>query len=201
MEPAATDLTGDALAAAAAASSLVFLGTGCSGALPDARCLIQPSAPPCTVCSQALSLPPDRNPNYRCNTSLLIDYCHDDATHKYILIDVGKTFREQVLRWFVHHKVPSVDSIILTHDHADAVLGLVDVWVVQSSNHRNDVDDQVPVFLTRFTMDSVAARFPYLVKRELGEGDEIARLEWTIIGSDVDKPFVSSGLEFVPLPV
>uniref|UniRef100_A0A453LQ23 Uncharacterized protein n=3 Tax=Aegilops tauschii subsp. strangulata TaxID=200361 RepID=A0A453LQ23_AEGTS len=112
MEPAATDPTGDALAAAAAASSLVFLGTGCSGALPDARCLIQPSAPPCTVCSQALSLPPDRNPNYRCNTSLLIDYCHDNDTHKYILIAVGKTFREQVLRWFVHHKVPSVDSVL-----------------------------------------------------------------------------------------
>uniref|UniRef100_A0A453LQV0 Metallo-beta-lactamase domain-containing protein n=1 Tax=Aegilops tauschii subsp. strangulata TaxID=200361 RepID=A0A453LQV0_AEGTS len=201
MEPAATDPTGDALAAAAAASSLVFLGTGCSGALPDARCLIQPSAPPCTVCSQALSLPPDRNPNYRCNTSLLIDYCHDNDTHKYILIAVGKTFREQVLRWFVHHKVPSVDSIILTHDHADAVLGLVDVWVVQSSNHRNDVDDQVAVFLTQFTMDSVAARFPYFVKRELEEGDETARLDWTIIESDVNKPFVSSGLEFVPLPV
>ena len=112
----------------------------------------------------------------------MIDYCHDE-THKYILIDIGKTFREQVLRWFVHHKVPSVDSvrfltvhsfskmiltlsilmaaalrgfsalqIILTHEHADAVLGLDEVWVVQPRNGRNDIE-QIPIFLTQFTMD------------------------------------------------
>ncbi|TVU45951.1 hypothetical protein EJB05_05461, partial [Eragrostis curvula] len=131
MDPdhAATSLA-DCATAASSSSSLIFLGTGCSGALPDARCLVQPSTPPCAVCSTALSLPPDQNPNYRCNTSLLIDYCHDDGTHKYILIDVGKTFREQVIRWFVRHKVPSIDSIILTHEHADAVLGLDGVWMV-----------------------------------------------------------------------
>ncbi|CAM0875740.1 unnamed protein product [Alopecurus aequalis] len=201
MQAAATPPTGDAVdEAASASSSLIFLGTGCSGALPDVRCLIQPSAPPCAVCSQALSLPPDRNPNYRCNTSLLIDYCHDDGVHKYILIDAGKTFRETVLRWFVHHKVPSIDSIILTHEHADAVLGLADVWVVQSHDHKDHMD-QIPVFLTQFTMDSVAARFPYLVKQKLEEGDEVAQLDWTIIECHVEKPFKSSGLEFVPLPV
>ncbi|KAL6650645.1 hypothetical protein ACP70R_009570 [Stipagrostis hirtigluma subsp. patula] len=184
-------------------SSLIFLGTGCSGALPDTRCLIRPSTPPCAVCSTALSLPPDRNPNYRLNTSLLIDYCHDDGTHMYILIDIGKTFREQVLRWFVHYKVPSVDSIILTHEHADAVLGLDEVWVVQPSNGRND-SGQIPIFLTQFTMDSVAARFPYLLNQNPEDGDEAAQpaqLDWKIIEDDVEKPFVASGLEFAPLPV
>nr|CAB3466526.1 unnamed protein product [Digitaria exilis] len=108
----------------ASSSSLVFLGTGCSSAVPNARCLIQPPDPPCPVCSQSLSVPPELNPNYRyrlllldsllvscrCNTSLLIDYCQDGGVHKYIIIDVGKTFREQVLRWFVRHKIPCVDS-------------------------------------------------------------------------------------------
>ncbi|XP_062184366.1 putative hydrolase C777.06c [Phragmites australis] len=199
-DPATTPTSGTA---AAASSSLIFLGTGCSGALPDTRCLIKPSTPPCAVCSTALSLPPDRNPNYRLNTSLLIDYCHNDGTHKYTLIDVGKTFREQVLRWFVHHKVPSVDAIILTHDHADAILGLDDIWVVQPSNGENDAD-QIPIFLTQFTMDSIAARFPYLVERKQEDGDEDARgalLDWKIIEDDVNKPFTSSGLQFVPLPV
>jgi hypothetical protein len=60
------DAVEDAVEAAAAGSSLIFLGTGCSGALPHMRCLIQPSTPPCAVCSQALTLPPERNPNYRC---------------------------------------------------------------------------------------------------------------------------------------
>ncbi|KAJ1294408.1 hypothetical protein BS78_01G144400 [Paspalum vaginatum] len=205
-DPATASPTGGSAAAASpptSSSSLIFLGTGCSGALPDARCLIQPSSPPCAVCSTSLSLPPDRNPNYRCNTSLLIDYCHDDGVHKYILIDTGKTFREQVLRWFVHYKVSSIDAIILTHEHADAVLGLDDVWVALPSSQRND-SIQVPIFLTQFTMDSVAARFPNMVSQKVQVGDDFARpaeLDWTIIEGDVDKPFVASELEFLPLPV
>ena len=140
-------------------SALIFLGTGCSSAVPNAMCLIQPSDPPCAVCSQSLSVPPEKNPNYRlladsssseklrsaamfgfrenlevgkefqiwilrfeafwfyfifrCNTSLLIDYCRSDGNHSYVLIDVGKTFREQVLRWFPLYKIPRVDSVSL----------------------------------------------------------------------------------------
>uniref|UniRef100_A0A0E0KGQ7 Protein kinase domain-containing protein n=1 Tax=Oryza punctata TaxID=4537 RepID=A0A0E0KGQ7_ORYPU len=203
MEPPAGDAAPPPLSSSSSSSSVIFLGTGCSGALPDTRCLITPSALPCAVCSMGVSLPPEQNPNYRCNTSLLIDYCQDDGTHEYIIIDVGKTFREQVLRWFVHHKIPWVNSIILTHDHADAVLGLDDVWMVQPKGCSNDFR-RVPIFLTQFTMDSVAARFPYLLKNKLEEGDEVsqvAQLDWRIIEGDIDKPFVSSGLEFVPLPV
>jgi ribonuclease BN (tRNA processing enzyme) len=43
-------------------------------------------------------------------------------------------------------------QIILTHEHADAVLGLDEVWVVQPRNGRNDIE-QIPIFLTQFTMD------------------------------------------------
>lgn len=46
-------------------SALIFLGTGCSSAVPNARCLIQPTDPPCNICFQALSVPPMQNPNYR----------------------------------------------------------------------------------------------------------------------------------------
>ena len=62
-------------------SSLIFLGTGCSSAVPNARCLIQPSDPPCQVCSQSLSIPPERNPNYRLDLPIfplcfrLLDVC------------------------------------------------------------------------------------------------------------------------------
>lgn len=42
---------------------------------------------------------------------MLIDYRQSDGKHKYIQIDVGKTFREQVLRWFTLHKIPQVDSV------------------------------------------------------------------------------------------
>ncbi|PAN21905.1 hypothetical protein PAHAL_3G498600 [Panicum hallii] len=190
-------------AAPPSSSSLVFLGTGCSSAVPNARCLIQPPDPPCPVCSQSLSVPPELNPNYRCNTSLLIDYCQDEGAHKYIIIDVGKTFREQVLRWFVRHKIPCVDSILLTHEHADAILGLDDIRVVQAFSPTNDIDP-TPIYLSQFAMDSISLKFPYLVKKKLKEGEEVrrvAQLDWRIIESDLQKPFTTSGLEFVPLPV
>ncbi|KAK4779346.1 hypothetical protein SAY86_006874 [Trapa natans] len=184
-------------------SALIFLGTGCSAAVPYVICLTKPSDPPCRVCSQSLVLPPDQNPNYRCNTSLLIDYCQSSGKHKYILIDVGKTFREQVLRWFTLHKIPQVDSVILTHEHADAVLGLDDIRNVQPFSITNDIDP-TPVFLSQHSMDSIATKFPYLVKKKLKEGQEVrrvAQLEWTVIEESCDKPFVASGLQFIPLPV
>jgi hypothetical protein len=66
MEPPAGDA---ALPPPPPSSSVIFLGTGCSGALPDTRCLLRPSAPPCAVCSLGVSLPPEQNPNYRCACS------------------------------------------------------------------------------------------------------------------------------------
>ncbi|VAI12749.1 unnamed protein product [Triticum turgidum subsp. durum] len=139
----------------------------------------------------------------RCNTSLLIDYCQDEGAHKYIIIDVGKTFREQVLRWFVCHKIPCVDSIILTHEHADAILGLDDIRVVQPFSPTNDIDP-TPIYLSQYAMDSISQKFPYLVKKKLKGGEEVrrvAQLDWRIIESDLQKPFTASGLQFVPLPV
>ncbi|XP_052179566.1 putative hydrolase C777.06c [Diospyros lotus] len=184
-------------------STLIFLGTGCSGGIPIATCLLQPTDPPCHVCSQSLSVPPERNPNYRCNTSLLIDYCPIEGEDNYILIDVGKTFREQVLRWFTFYKIPRVDSIVLTHDHADAVLGLDDIRSVQRFCPTNGIAP-IPIYLSQETMDSVGAKFPYLLKKKDQEGRfarRVAQLDWKIIENDCKKPFVASGLELVPLPV
>ncbi|KAI0492459.1 hypothetical protein KFK09_026732 [Dendrobium nobile] len=134
--------------------------------------------------------------------SLLTDYVDENGAHKYILIDVGKTFREQVLRWFTRHKIPRVDSIILTHEHADAVLGLDDIRAVQPFSPTNEIDP-TPIYLTQHAMESLAEQFPYLVKKKLKEGEEVrrvAQLDWRIIESDC-APFISSGLQFVPLPV
>ncbi|KNA11380.1 hypothetical protein SOVF_135780 [Spinacia oleracea] len=180
-------------------SGLIFLGTGCSSGVPSARCLIQPSHPPCPVCSLSVKIPPQNNPNYRCNTSLLIDYCQENGDHKYIIIDVGKTFREQVLRWFTHYKVPRIDSVLFTHEHADAVLGINDLDCV------NNEDSAIPVYGTQECVDSVVARFPHLCnkiahKQNKGIG-EAAFVDWRLIENHCEKPFIASGLQFHPLPV
>lgn len=84
----------------------------------SSHCLSLPNVTPITGPSLSPSpslLPFPRNgfkiSICRCNTSLLIDYCADADDHKYILIDVGKTFRETVLRWFVSHRIPRIDSV------------------------------------------------------------------------------------------
>ncbi|CAN8308530.1 unnamed protein product [Cochlearia groenlandica] len=186
-------------------TALIFLGTGCSGAVPDFRCLLQPSDPPCPVCTQSLSLLPQYNPNYRCNTSLLIDYwCkkeEEDGRHYYILIDVGKSFREQVLRWFTSYKIPQIDSIILTHEHADAVHGLDDIRSMQPRGPAIETTP-LPVFLSQFSMQSISSRFPYLVEKKVKDVPRrVSRLAWRIIEENCDKPFIASGLSFTPLPV
>lgn len=184
-------------------SALIFMGTGCSSGVPSARCLMQPSDPPCEVCHMAMSSPPETNKNYRCNPSLLIDHEEEDGNHHYILIDVGKDFKEQVFRWVLHYKIPQIDAIILTHEHADALLGLDDVRGVQPYNRNNDIEP-TPVFVNQFTMDSVTVKFPYLVQKKLKEGQElrrVAQFDWRIIESSCEIPFNVAGLQFTPLPV
>ena len=43
-------------------------------------------------------------------------------------------------------------QIILTHEHADAVLGLDDIRVVQPFSPTNDIDP-TPIYLTQYAMD------------------------------------------------
>lgn len=49
--------------------------------------------------------------HFRCNTSLLIDFHDDDGQRKFIQIDAGKNFKEQVLRWFVAYQIPRLDAV------------------------------------------------------------------------------------------
>lgn len=184
------------------ASELIILGSGCSSGIPCFRCLLQ-ADPPCEVCHKAIATPPETNRNYRCNTSLLIIFALEDSQRKYIQIDVGKNFKEQVLRWFLQYRIPYLDAIILTHEHADAILGLDDIRGLQPFN-ANNLIEPTPVFLSQHSMQSVAAKFPYLVQKTLNENQEIRRVaqfDWKIIDNRCDTSFQAAGLFFTPLPV
>ncbi|KAI5078792.1 hypothetical protein GOP47_0006463 [Adiantum capillus-veneris] len=184
-------------------SELIILGSGCSSGVPTPRCLLLPADPPCLVCRSALARPPESNRNYRCNTSLLIKFVDESSQAKYIQIDAGKNFKEQVLRWFTSYQIPYVDAVILTHEHADAILGLDDIRGIQPVNHFNLIEP-TPVFLSKHSMESVAAKFPYLMQKILKEGQEIrrvAQLDWKIIDDKLGASFDAAGLTFSPLPV
>ena len=57
----------------------------------------------------------------------------DDRVQAHILIDCGKHFRESVVRWGPRYGVTGIDAIVLTHDHAGAVLGLDDIRLVDGT--------------------------------------------------------------------
>ena len=72
------------------------------------------------------------NKNYRCNPSILVRFRpQGDDIHSNILIDVGKTFRESAVRWFPYHEIRSIDSVVLTHGHADSIFGIDDLRSTQ----------------------------------------------------------------------
>lgn len=52
-------------------------------------------------------------------------------------------------------------QIILTHEHADAVLGLDDIRAVQPFSPTNDIEP-TPIYLTQFAMDRYSQL--YLIK-------------------------------------
>jgi Metallo-beta-lactamase superfamily len=105
------------------ASEIVLIGTGVSTALPRISCILRGTlrgAPgnrqyvPCSVCQCGSANP--LSPNRRCNVSALVR-----VKGSSVLIDVGKTAREACIRHFPILGVRTVDAVVLTHGHADAV--------------------------------------------------------------------------------
>ncbi|KAI5475376.1 hypothetical protein MNV49_001480 [Pseudohyphozyma bogoriensis] len=94
---------------------LLILGSGGSAAVPSIVCVTSPE----TGCQGCLAtLKPGGEKNIRGNTGAVT-----------ILIDCGKTFREQALKIFPKKGLRKIDAVVLTHHHADAIDGLDDLRV------------------------------------------------------------------------
>lgn len=52
-------------------------------------------------------------------------------TPRCVLIDCGKTFREAICSLFPKHGLREVGALLLTHGHADAILGMDDLRDLQ----------------------------------------------------------------------
>eukprot|EP00298_Acanthocystis_sp_HF-20_P015762 c21256_g1_i2.p1 GENE.c21256_g1_i2~~c21256_g1_i2.p1 ORF type:complete len:311 (+),score=101.40 c21256_g1_i2:89-1021(+) len=174
---------------------LIFLGTGSSGGTPRLSCLLTGDEDyhKYKTSQLALSTEPHLSKNYRCNPSLLIE----TPSKKCIQIDAGKTFREAVIRWYPRHKIKSLDAIILSHEHADAMLGLDDVRGFQKNG-----SPPMPVYLSDHSYQSVSRVFPYLIeeyRKHQKVPRHVAQLSWNIISSW--RPFTACGVEFLPIPV
>ena len=154
------------------------------------------------------------NENYRNNPSLLVRVAArgsrpGGAVHTSIIIDCGKTFREAVLRWFplLAPPVAGIDALVLTHEHADAMLGMVDVRGLQISP-RVERCASLPVFLSEKCMARVAEAFPYLMPAKTKPMVErfVAKLSFQVAGEPEGPknffiPLSEGSLEFRVLPV
>ena len=169
---------------------------------------------------------PRNNKNYRNNPSLLISHQNNDDDQAFgtfgeeptpirnVIIDCGKTFRETAIRWMPPNGIRSLDAIVLTHEHMDAVAGLDDVRGFQRRTAAG-VMESTPVFLSMQTFEAIRKQFFYLVPKgdpfqahdgRVVQGDgkvkvvrAVASLQYRLI--EQFKPFVAAGLKMVPLPV
>lgn len=171
-------------------SRIVFLGTGTSEGVPRVSCLTRPNHV-CAVCTDAIR-PGSRN--RRRNTSLLIQRPLANGTSHNIVIDAGKFFYESAMRWFPKYSVATIDALVITHSHADAVGGMDDLrdWT-------NNAQESLPIYLRETDLQDVESLFYYLVdrNRQTGGGG-VAKLVFQTIDAN---PFVIDGLEMIPLPV
>jgi len=112
--------------------------------------------------------------NRRLNTGALLTVNFDDNSQKNILIDCGKYFHMMLFNHF--RKLRTIDSVILTHEHADAVNGLDDL--------RDFTRDRPPmnVYLRQATLDHLRQSFSYLVDAELATGSGyVSKFQYHVI--------------------
>lgn len=97
----------------------------------------------CIVSSLATRGDPRFNKDYRGNPSLMIIHQNNDtgreelsddgivhikaaqkgkSHRKTVVIDVGKTFTENALRWMPSHGLTTIDAVVLSHEHMEWVI-------------------------------------------------------------------------------
>ncbi|KAF3450597.1 hypothetical protein FNV43_RR06686 [Rhamnella rubrinervis] len=170
-------------------SEIIFIGTGTSEGIPRVSCLTNPLKK-CEVCTKAAE---PGNRNKRLNTSILIRYPTSTGKSN-ILVDAGKFFYHSALRWFPAYGIRTIDAVIITHSHADAIGGLDDLrdWT-------NNVQPCVPIYVAQRDYEVMKKTHYYLVDTSvILPGAAVSDLQFNIINED---SFTVHGLKITPLPV
>lgn len=202
---------------------VIFLGTGVSTAVPSLYHIVvcaDAKDNECKVCKDAFHVKESKNK--RNNVSIALQYQDPKSGDaKCVVIDVGKTMRDSLMATLPRNNIKFVNSIILTHGHADACLGLDDVRDLQHCTQVSVADPKNPgsyikgqkvesgpieVFLHQETFDQVKKQFSYLVdpppyldaKNYILER-RTALLEFTVI--DPNSSFITHGMPVRSFPV
>lgn len=151
--------------------SLTILGSGTSTGVPIIGCR-------CPVCRS-------KHPrNQRLRASVWIQ-----AGGKHLIVDTGPDFRAQVLR----AKVPRVDAVLFTHDHADHSHGIDDVRAYNFLQK-----DKIPCYANPETAEGLRRKFPYVFSLESYEGGGLPKLEMRAFAPDAPE-IRPAGVPVIPL--
>ncbi|XP_066397293.1 putative hydrolase C777.06c isoform X2 [Miscanthus floridulus] len=170
-------------------SELIFLGTGTSEGIPRVSCLTHPTKT-CPVCTKAAE---PGNRNRRRNTSILLRHVTASGTTN-IVVDAGKFFYHSALQWFPTFGLRTIDGVIITHSHADAIGGLdcLRDWT-------NNVQSTIPIYVAERDYEVMKMTHYYLIDTSVViPGAAVSALQFNIIK---EEPFMVHNLEVIPLPV
>ncbi|EGG06920.1 Hypothetical protein MELLADRAFT_124039 [Melampsora larici-populina 98AG31] len=181
---------------------MIFLGTGPSGRIPEAGCILGPEGP-CAGCKLAMAKSTD-SPVFdkRGNTSAILRFVpptldkNEKATPKTILIDAGKSFQTSALELFKRNGLSKIDAVLLTHPHADASLGLDDLrsW----TSGANPIQKTMAIYCDQDTFLTIKQMFPYMIDPSTATGGgSVPTFQWNIF--EREKPLDLFGLRVTPL--
>lgn len=92
----------------------------------------------------------------------------------HVLIDCGKTFRDAYFKVMIRWNIRVVDTLLLTHGHADAIAGLDDLRDMQTMHMTSTgewvVDSFIPTYLTYTTMETLQRSVDYIVRNSVESG-------------------------------
>ncbi len=148
---------------------ITFLGTGTSYGIPMIGC-------ECNVCTS------DNPKNSRTRSSIFISERENS-----ILIDAATELRIQCLK----NKVKKLDAVLLTHSHADHILGLDDLRHFNKTRKTN-----IPVYGSRDTVNNIHQMFSYAFKETTSNGSK-PKLTLNL----VDGTLNLFGFEIIPVDV
>lgn len=151
---------------------VIVLGSGTSHGVPMIAC-------DCAVCAS----PDPRDRRTRASVHVVMDGLR-------IQIDATPEFRLQVIR----ARIPAIDLFVLTHGHADHVLGMDDLRRYCDGRE----DGTIPVYCSEEGEERVRAIYPYALKPRGEKPDGYARFDLRRMPARLELP--QGVIESTPLP-